>query len=183
MVTLSFKKEWRNLLLSGDKTQTVRPKPKYKRMFELFGAWNGHLVLQIYINQRSPDRELLFIAKVMELLGLKFPEYNAMPVVTSYREGGWSECAGREIWENDGFGSLQEMYNWFLREYGDKLYDMDFVVIRFKPKLGVMCAECMQMHYTEQATIPEKCSNCGNNNPDRFFAVDSREARFVKVAR
>lgn len=174
MVAISFKREWRKKLLSGEKAQTVRPYSETQ-----FQRIKDNPILQIYINQRSPDNEFLFEAELEEVFGLV-----PFRILNKDYHDPLNDAARLEIKElvkRDGFTCYYEMKDWFRKQYGEIYRDMEFMVIRFKPVLGVMCAECKQMHYTEQARIPDKCSNCGNDNPDRFFAVNSREARFVKV--
>ena len=39
-----------------------------------------------------------------------------------------------QIAERDGFEDIVDFFNWFRNMYGDKLYEMEFMVIRWRLK-------------------------------------------------
>lgn len=131
MVAISFKREWEELLQSGMKTQTIRPLPKPQRLDSYFKALRGEQMLQIWIDQRTSNRKFLFEARCKDIIGVRFAPDDTTPYCIDMFHDGWHRC-GLGIFIEDGFNSLQEMIDWFRKEYGDKMYDMGFVAIRFQ---------------------------------------------------
>lgn len=99
------------LLLSGQKTQTIRGKQYWIDLVKSRKLNVGNL-LQIYFNQRSPSGEKLFDARVTRLKILMALQ-------------GESEL----LFLKDGFSSKQEGLNWFEKTY--KSLDQEFVLIGF----------------------------------------------------
>jgi len=114
MVAISFSEErFVKLIQQGKKDQTIRPyNPKrfeqIKRMKKL----------QLYYKQRTKECRKIADAELTEIFRIKFSQLN--PV--------------EEIWLalRDGFDGIVDFYNWFEKRYGKKLYDMEFMVIKFR---------------------------------------------------
>jgi len=131
MVAISFS-TFKDKLLSGEKTQTIRPFSEHRWKL-LLKAKNGELKLQIYWKQRTKECEKLFDAEITDLFILDlFPDtFVASDPSSDYRRPLTIE-EEEELARRDGFSDYDEMFDWFFDRYKDDFFDMRFIVIRFK---------------------------------------------------
>lgn len=132
MVAISFSKEkFVDLIRKLWKDQTIRPynERRFKQIRE-------NKKLQLYYKQRTKDGFKIGDAELVELSKLRLYK----PGVTDVRtiqvfEGKWRDCTEEEagwICTRDGFANLDDMYEFFHNTYGDQVYTMEFMVIRWK---------------------------------------------------
>jgi hypothetical protein len=135
MVAISFS-IFKDKLLSGEKTQTIRPyNEKRFNQIKRIGK------LQIYWKQRSKECEKLFDAELTEIFKLpsfkELYEHHYVPVKDL-----------QELAQRDGFECFHSMLYWFRRKYGEKFWDMEFMVIRWK-RLNEVCKKCGKQFKTK----------------------------------
>ena len=135
MVAISFS-VFKDKLLSGEKTQTIRPYSE-KRFNQLKNA----KVLHIYWKLRTKECQLLFLADLVDLFRIRFTEEKKVKVIIeSYSFGDIEYLVSHiltddeldDLVKHDGFNSVDEMFDWFYNKYGDSMYEKEFMVIRFK---------------------------------------------------
>ena len=138
MVAIGFK-VYKDKILSGDKRQTIRPysEKRYKSLLK-------NRKLQLYWKLRTKDCEFLkevelkdlFIIKLYSPTNIFDFHSSGYPVGHVFRWGDvrWYIMSPDNIIDlakRDGFDSVPEMYKWFRNQYGKKVYDMNFMVIRW----------------------------------------------------
>lgn len=138
MVAISFSEErFVKLIQQGIKDQTIRPyNPK---RFELIKRKKK---LQLYYKQRTKECRKIADAELTEIFRIKFVAYYdywgdecITVAVLNENNGCWQELDTEEFMElvtRDGFDKEWEFVAWFEKRYGKKLYNMEFMVIRFK---------------------------------------------------
>ena len=123
---------FKDKLLSGEKDQTIRPFSEY-RWKQLLKAKEGKLRLQIYWKQRTKECEKLFDAEIMDLFVMDlFPDTF---VASDPNSDDWRMLTIEEDDElaiRDGFCCHDELLDWLFDKYGDAVFTMRFIVIRFK---------------------------------------------------
>jgi len=126
MVAISFS-EFKDKLLSGEKTQTIRPYTKHR-----YNQIKNAKKLQMYWKQRTKESEKLFDAELEDIFLIKF-FHVVTDILILYPKG--VTLTDREIEtlvRRDGFASKKELIKWFYRKYGNRLFRNYFMVIRFR---------------------------------------------------
>jgi len=150
MVVISFS-VFKDKLLSGEKDQTTR-KHNQKRIAQMQKYASESKIprmrrstashgIQIYWKQRAGGGKL-FDAELTETFIIKFDkDGNGNTTMVKKLEIGdfpiWtgavvSQPVLDEICKRDGFKDLNEMSEWFYKQYGEEMYDTEFDVIRFR---------------------------------------------------
>jgi len=132
MVAISFsKKRFVELIQQGIKDQTIRPyNPK---RFELIKRKKK---LQLYYKQRTKECFKIADAELTEIFKIRFK--NLIEIWNEEKQE-WTQAKTKDIEEiikRDGFESGWELYSTLYSMYGEKMHDMEFMVIRFKLKEG-----------------------------------------------
>ena len=138
MVAISFKPEWRDKLLRGEKTQTIRPRPSKKRLNQLWRTNPAYircynkkpLDLHIYTAQRTRNAELLFKTKTTGIYECRFNDYGLI-IQFNWFSPEINENL-QQIAKKDGFQGLHTLRAWFETQYGPELEEKDFILIRFE---------------------------------------------------
>ena len=132
MVAISFsKKRFVELIQQGIKDQTIRPyNPK---RFEIIKRKKR---LQLYYKQRTKECFKIADAELTEIFKIRFK--NLIEIWNEEKQE-WTQAKTKDIEEiikRDGFESGWELYSTLYSMYGEKMHDMEFMVIRFKLKEG-----------------------------------------------
>lgn len=142
MVAISFSEErFIYLILRREKDQTIRPFSD-KRYRQIKKAKR----LQLYYKQRTKDCRKIADAELVEIFKIKM---NFCPVKTlsiKILDGDFerevTEGERQCIITRDGFSNDEEFYSFFHEKYGDKIYEMEFMVIRWKLCEDTVCPFC-----------------------------------------
>jgi len=129
MVAISFSKRenFPDLIRQGRKDQTIRP--YNERRFEQI---NRIKKLQLYWKQRTKECYKIADAELTEILIIRF-ELSGIYIWNEkikYYERDWDK--EKEIIKRDGFDNKLDFYRCFENLYGNRLYDMEFMVIRWR---------------------------------------------------
>ena len=132
MVAISFsEKRFVELIQQGIKDQTIRPyNPKR------FGLIKRKKKLQLYYKQRTKECFKIADAELIEIFKIRFK--NLIEIWNEEKQE-WTQAKTKDIEEiikRDGFESGWELYSTLYSMYGEKMHDMEFIVIRFKLKEG-----------------------------------------------
>jgi len=125
MPAISFS-TMKDKILSGEKKQTIRPKSDYWLKWE-----KGDRLVGYWKMRSSGESEQLFDSKLSE------DPFITELFILSVLDKDKGEYLDRLNWlkrlaQEDGFEDYIEMQLWFLERYGNKAWDMDFVVIRWE---------------------------------------------------
>ena len=132
MVAISFSKiKFVDSIKKLWKDQTIRPynEKRFKQIQE-------NKNLQLYYKQRNKNGFKIGDAELEEIFKLRLYKPGVTDVKTiQVFDGKWRDCTEEEVkWIEfrDGFANLDDMYEFFHNTYGDKVYTMEFMVIRWK---------------------------------------------------
>ena len=139
MVAIGFT-VFKDKILSGEKRQTIRVyKDKRYRLIK------RKKTLHLYWKLRSKECELLKVAELDDIFVIRLyaPVYSdffyskGTTIGWIHRWDGerWVKLTPeeiREIVKLDGFSGFQDFYYFFKKTYGDNVYDMVFMVIRWR---------------------------------------------------
>lgn len=145
MVAISFSanKKFPEMILSGRKDQTIRPyNPKRFEQIKRIGK------LQLYWKQRTKECYKIADAEVTEIFRIRLYSDNRkedewlggrriVGYIIIEDKDKWRKATDDEWWgiiKRDGFSNALDFYNFFLDKYGNEVYDMEFMVIRWKLK-------------------------------------------------
>ena len=138
MVAISFsEKRFVDLIRQGKKDQTIRPYNEQR-----FDQIKRIKKLQLYYKQRTKECFKIADAELTEIFKIRLYEQSflvmyGMPLrrLMIFNNGWFNRASIKdelEIIERDGFNNIDEFYNFFYEKYGDKLYEMEFMVIRWR---------------------------------------------------
>ncbi|MCD6331138.1 MAG: hypothetical protein J7L80_02935 [Thermoplasmata archaeon] len=131
MVAISFSKksEFPQMIINGIKDQTIRP--FNKRRFEQIKRIRK---LQLYWKQRRKECFKIADAELTEIFKIRFK--NLIQIWDEDKQK-WVQATTEqmeEIVKRDGFEDGWALYNVFYNTYGDKMHEMEFMVIRWRLK-------------------------------------------------
>ena len=128
MVAISFSVEgFVEKIRSGEKDQTIRP--FNARRYEQIKRSKK---LQLYWKQRTKECLKIADAELVEIFKIRFK--NLLEIWNEKKQE-WIQAKTRDIEEiikRDGFESGWELYSTLYSMYGEKMHDMEFMVIRWK---------------------------------------------------
>jgi len=134
MVAISFslKEDFPEMIRQGIKDQTIRP--LNEKRFEQIKRIRK---LQLYWKQRTKECYKIADAELTEIFKMMFKKVGITTFFGKFNEKTQEyELMGfEESWNlaiRDGFNSIHEMIDAFYETYGEKMYEMEFMVIRFK---------------------------------------------------
>lgn len=117
MALLGFKKEFRNMILSGEKRQSIRRVGK--RSFRVGER------LAMYSGLRTKYCKRIGESKITAIKVLEFEKNGTLLL-----DGRILDRQSREDFAKaDGFISFDNMIGWFEKEYGDEIYSERYFVI------------------------------------------------------
>ena len=126
MPIIGFKKQFAEPIKNGTKTQTIRPigKRQYKVGDKLY-AYSG-------LRTKSCHKLGEFIIDRVDKVyfdenNFYSPIYNGVQLMGPEKAG---------FAHDDGFKDWQTMHDWFYKQYGDDLKDMDFQLIAWGDTLN-----------------------------------------------
>jgi len=123
MVAISFS-VFKDKILDGTKRQTIRP--LRKRSFNVGDN------LQLYWHMRQKDCEKLqdetcvevFSIHLVHRVVIRIREFEPLNQILNYAET-------TDLARRDGFSSVAEMFDWFEKQYGQRLKSLTFQIIRW----------------------------------------------------
>ncbi len=139
MVAISFS-VFKDKIITGEKTQTIRPysEKRYKSIVK-------NKKLQLYWKLRTKHAEKLADAVLEDIqiirlyapLQLSFFDSEQTTIGWIHRWDGhkWVKVVAeemRDIAKRDGFDSISDMYHFFQKKYGKKIFGMNFMLIRWR---------------------------------------------------
>jgi len=132
MVAISFSEiRFVDLIRAGIKDQTIRPYNWY-RYGQIVRIWK----LQLYYKMRTKECFKIADAIPIELLRIRLYAPDAkIGHIQILDDTGWRLATKEEMLEfvrRDGFDTVHEFYKWFYGRYGERVYDMEFMAIRWK---------------------------------------------------
>ena len=133
MVAVGFT-VFKDKILSGEKRQTIRPYSQSR--------WNTLLrnrKLQLYWKLRTKEVEFLKEVELKELFKIAFRTYfddlgHECVTIMKEENGKWRELSTEEQLDlaiRDGFDGLWDFMEWFHKKYGENMYRMEFMVLRW----------------------------------------------------
>ena len=138
MVAISFS-VFKDKILTGKKTQTIRPYSERR-----YNQIKKKGILQLYWKQRTKESELLKEVKLesIDIIRLYAPIHSTYFDSKGYKVGyihiwngdRWEKTDDRDMIltvKRDGFETVEEMYRWFYDRYGEKVYNIVFMRIRW----------------------------------------------------
>ena len=128
MVAISFSM-FKDKIRLGEKRQTIRPYSpnRYEQMVRI-----GRV--QLYWKQRAKECEKLGEGRITRVFRIRFLKNKG---VGEYTTNGWliirySREREEDLARRDGFGSFDEMWEWFHDHYGERMFRIPFMVIRWE---------------------------------------------------
>ena len=135
MVAISFgyRQDFPELILAGKKNQTIRP--YNEKRFEQIKRIKK---LQLYWKQRTKKGYKIGDAELEDIFIIMLSPDKHI-TMWDERTNRWWGLHGIDEWEiikRDGFRGKEEFFGAFHKMYGDKMYSMKFMIIRFRLKIG-----------------------------------------------
>ena len=141
MVAISFSVDgFVEKIKSGAKDQTIRPfnQRRYEQIKRI-------KKLQLYWKQRTKECFKIADAEVTEIFKIRLYSDNRkqdewlggkriIGYILIEDKGKWRKATNEEWWDiikRDGISNAQDLYKAFYKTYGDAIYDMEFMVIRW----------------------------------------------------
>ena len=129
MVAISFskRKNFPDLIKQGIKDQTIRPfnQRRYEQIKRI-------KKLQLYWKQRTKECFKIADAELTEIFKIRFK--NLIQIWDDEKQD-WTQAMTEQIEEivkRDGFEDGWQLYNVLYNTYGEKMHEMEFMVIRWK---------------------------------------------------
>lgn len=152
-ISFSYREDFPELIRQGIKDQTIRP--FNEKRFEQIKRVKK---LQLYWKQRTKECFKIADAELTEIFKIKLHRDTIGYIFIwdgDEKEKKWRKATNEEFEEiirRDGFDNLSDFYDAFHTMYGKRVYDMEFMVIRFRVA-SFICSKCKR-------NILE-CSECG----------------------
>jgi hypothetical protein len=108
MVAFNFKKQFAADVESGKKLQTIRPTKRVEAGDKL----------QLYTGMRSPS-----CRKLRDAVCVAVDNVSITPEAPFFGQPGWWPKDKNIFAERDGFKNYADMYEWFLLEYGEDIFN------------------------------------------------------------
>lgn len=132
-ISFSMRDDFPEMIRKGIKDQTIRP--FNEKRFEQIKRIRK---LQLYWKQRTKECYKIADAELTEIFKIRlYAKGTRIGYIQIWDENlkRWRKAGDEEWWDaikRDGFSNAIQFYDAFHKTYGDAVYDMEFMVIRFK---------------------------------------------------
>ena len=129
MVLLTFK-VFKEKIESGEKTQTIRMFSSIHQWMRLRNAKIFHLY---WHNPRNGGKLIKVVEPSEQPFMIAFNNSDQCSNIDIIGESKDRIIDLNAFAQRDGFASSKEMFDWFFNEYGSRMYQEKFIVMRWKP--------------------------------------------------